>query len=80
MSRESLEIGGYKAVKAVVEYPDQGSKAFKLFIRKDERVIDVSFVTPMEEFEKGQPAIEMALEFVKIDLGLSGGGSGLPRG
>ncbi len=44
-----------------------GSKSLKGYIHKDDRVIEVSFVTPTEEFADHEPAIHAAAESIEID-------------
>ncbi len=66
VSKAPLEISGYKAIEAVIEYPDLGNKVIKLFIKKNDRLVEVSFVTSIKDFQKYAPSLRKALKSIEI--------------
>lgn len=67
ISREPFTLGRYEAVRVVVDYPQTGSKAMMVFLEKGDRFIEVSFVTPREEFEKQRASMRKALDSIEIE-------------
>lgn len=61
-----VSIGGFDAVQAVIEYPAAGSKAIKTYLHKGDRIIEVSFVTPADDFAAAERDIRASLETIEI--------------
>ena len=66
VSRTPLTISGYDAIEAIIEYPDAGSRAIKMWIQKGDRVIEVSAVTPIEDFSKYEAPLRAAFQSIEI--------------
>jgi len=66
LSKTSLEIDACPAIRAVIHYPDQGTKALKLYIRKGDRLIEVSFVTPIEDFAGHESGLRESLASIRL--------------
>ena len=67
ISKESVNVGGYAAFRVVVDHPDKGSRLMGLFIEKGDRLIEVSFVVPRDDFEKYKASLMEALDSVKVE-------------
>ena len=67
VSEKPRTIGGCEAIEAVVEYADAGSQSLKVYIHKDDRLVEVSFVTPAEEFSDQESSIRAAIESIEIE-------------
>ncbi len=67
VSKSSFRVGAYRAVRAVIRYPDKGSTALTVFIEKGGRLIQVSFVVPQADFQKYRASMEEALDSMKVD-------------
>lgn len=65
-SRTPLTIGGCQAVEMVDEYPAQGSKAIKVYLHKNDRVVEISIVTSNEEFRQHESALRKAIQSVRF--------------
>lgn len=65
-SREEAAIGGHEAVVAVIAYPDAGSKALKAYIHKPPNLIEVSFVTPADDFEAEEAHLRAAINSIQL--------------
>ena len=66
VSRTDETISGHEAVIAELEFPTAGSKALKAYIHKPPNLIEVSFVTPIEEFEAEEAALRAAIDSIEI--------------
>lgn len=66
ISSTPLTISGYDAHQAVIEYTNAGSKSIKVYIHKGDRLIEVSFVTPIEDFPKHEPSLRQSIASLKI--------------
>ncbi len=66
VSKTPLVISGHKAIKAIIEYPNQGTKAIKTFIHKSDRIIEVSFVILKNDFQKYESSLHESIESMKI--------------
>ena len=66
VSEKLRTIGGCEAIEAVIEYANAGSKSLKVYIHKEDRLIEVSFVTPVGQFSEQEPAMRAAVESIKI--------------
>ena len=67
LSERPRTVSGCEAIEVVIEYPDAGSKSLKVYIHKDDRLIEVSFVTPADEFADHESAIRAAVETIEIE-------------
>ena len=67
ISTTPLSISGFDAVQKVIEYSDAGSKSLKVFIHKGDRLIEVSFVTPTEDFAEHESSIRKSIASIKIE-------------
>ncbi len=63
----SRTISGCEAIEAVIEYPNAGSKAIKVYIHRGDRLIEVSFVVPIEEFPKYEPKLRKSINSIEIE-------------
>ena len=66
-SRAARTVSGLPAVEAVVDYPSQGSTALKLFVDRAGTLVEVSFVTPADEYADQEPALRAALDGIRFD-------------
>ncbi len=66
-SKKSMEISGYKAILALIEYPHLGTTNLKLFVLKNNRLIEASFALVSSEFKKQESAIRKCLESIAIE-------------
>ena len=66
ISSEALSVSGCEAFRFEVEYPLQGSKSLRLYVQREDELVEVSFVTPSEEFQIEKAALSQALDSVKI--------------
>ena len=66
ISLKAVTVSGHEGIETVAEYPDQGSKALKLYIHKGDMLIEVSFVLPKEEFAAEEPALRESLSSITL--------------
>jgi hypothetical protein len=66
ISKSSAKIGVCEAIEAVIVYPGAGSKAMKVYVHKDDKLIEVSFVTPEGDFSKHEESFREAIGTIKI--------------
>ena len=66
ISSTALSISGCDAVQAVIEYPSEGSKSIKVYIHKGDRLIEVSFVTPVGDFPECEPSLRESIATLTI--------------
>ena len=66
ISRNALTISGYEAIETIIEYPDAGSKAIKMWVQKGDRVIEVSVVTPIGDFSRYETSLRTAFQSIEI--------------
>ena len=64
---ESMTRNGYQFIQSVIEYPNAGSKALKAFIHKGDTLIEVSFVTPTDEFSEYEDSLRQSLASIMIE-------------
>lgn len=60
-------FNGYNAVVPVIEFPLQGSKALKAYVHKDDTLVEVSFVTPLDEFDQAESALRQAINSITFE-------------
>ncbi len=66
VSRDAVSVSGYEAVRAVVEYPSQGSKSMQLYIRRADELIQVSFTAPAGDFPGYESSFRDSIASIKI--------------
>ena len=66
ISKTPLTVSGYDAIEAVIEYPNAGSKALKVYIHKDDRLIEISYVSPKEKFSEDEPSFRESIASIEI--------------
>lgn len=67
ISGQRHSVDGYDAFTAVVEHPNAGSKSIRTYINKNGTLIEVSFVTLLEDFDNEAEAIADSLASIKIE-------------
>jgi hypothetical protein len=67
ISSSPVSINGFDAIRSVIDYPDAGSKSLKAYIHKNDKLIEVSFVAPMEDFPKYEGAFLDSLSSITIE-------------
>ncbi len=65
-SQATLTVNGHPGRLVVIEYPAAGSTAMKLFLHKADTLIEISFVTPAEQFAAEEPALRATLQAVEL--------------
>ena len=66
ISSVPMSIGGFDAVQTVIDYPHAGSKAIKVFIHKGDSLVEISFVTPAEDFAGHEPSLRESIASITI--------------
>jgi hypothetical protein len=66
ISRDSIQVNGHEAIQEVIEFPNAGSKALKVYIHKPPNLVEVSFVTPQEDFAREEAAIRAAIQSISL--------------
>ena len=66
ISKIPLKICGYEAVKVFIDYPKQDTKAIRIFIKKNGRIIEISFTILKNDFMKYKSSILDSLDSIEI--------------
>ena len=62
--KQPTMISGYEAIEAVLEYPNADSKAIKVYIRKGDKLIEVSYVVLAEDFAEFEREIRKSIKSI----------------
>lgn len=66
LSMDNVTVSGFDAVEALVDYPDAGSRVLKVYIRRDETLVEVSFAAPANDFSRHEQAIRESITSITI--------------
>ncbi|MGC9366897.1 MAG: hypothetical protein ACP5FK_07640 [bacterium] len=67
ISTATMSVSGFDAILTVIEYPNVGSKSIKVFIHKGDRLIEISFVTPAEDFPEYETSLRKSIQSITIE-------------
>ncbi|HNS33378.1 MAG TPA: hypothetical protein PKN36_10480 [bacterium] len=66
VSSVPVSVSGFNGVRVVIEYPEIGSKSMKVYIHKEKKLIEISFVTPMEDFAGYEGSLLDSIESISL--------------
>ena len=66
LSKQPLIVSGYDAIDAIIEYPNSGNKAFNIYIQKGDKLIEVSYVIKISDFQKYEQALRKSFDSIEI--------------
>ncbi len=62
-----LQVNGFEAVSVFLEYPHAGTRAVKVYINRDQTLIEISYVTPVEDYDLHEKVIRDSINSIRIE-------------
>ena len=67
ISTTPMSISGFDAVQNVIEYPNAGNKAIKVYIHKGDTLIEISFVTSAGDFSTYETSLHKSIASITLE-------------